>query len=124
MRISDWSSDVCSSDLHPVQVTAVLQKVETDMGTTGAILVRHDIPSRKGLVEDDHEVRDLPSLWVVAIWRVLPFPPVHDLLFRRFFLTLSAPRKFVFYCLFVSFLLVLFVPLFFNHYFFFFFFSF
>src|SRR3546814_16048745 len=83
MRISDWSSDVCSSDLHPVQVTAVLEKVETDMGTTGGILVRHDIPSRKGLVEDEHEVRDLQSQWVVDMGRGHPFPPAQDHVGRR-----------------------------------------
>src|SRR3546814_16994192 len=84
MRISDCSSDVCSSDLyHPVQVTAVLEKVETDMGTTGGILVRHDIPSRKGLVEDEHEVRDLPSQWVVDMGRGHPFPQVRAQVGRR-----------------------------------------
>src|SRR3546814_20475608 len=83
MRISDWSSDVCSSDLHPVQVTAVLEKVETDMGTTGGILVRHAIPSRQGLVEDEQEVRDLPSRWVVDMGRGHPFPQVQAHVVRR-----------------------------------------
>src|SRR3546814_14663438 len=47
MRISDWSSDVCSSDLHPTQT------VQTRTGLPGALpgaghFIRHADESRNG----------------------------------------------------------------------------
>src|SRR3546814_20728752 len=35
MRISDWSSDVCSSDLAVLEILAVLEGVDLDLGLHG-----------------------------------------------------------------------------------------
>src|SRR3546814_16827759 len=47
MRISDWSSDVCSSDLH-----AAGDGLDTDGLITGATLVTLDGDAGYGVVED------------------------------------------------------------------------
>src|SRR3546814_20996805 len=38
MRISDWSSDVCSSDLHQVTVDAAIDQLPCVAGTLGGVL--------------------------------------------------------------------------------------
>src|SRR3546814_3595401 len=38
MRISDWSSDVCSSDLHQVTVDAAIDQLPCVAGTLGVVL--------------------------------------------------------------------------------------
>src|SRR3546814_15557016 len=48
MRISDWSSDVCSSDLPPVEATAM-----TDSQTLPAPITGDDLAARIAAVRDE-----------------------------------------------------------------------
>src|SRR3546814_15544389 len=47
MRISDWSSDVCSSDLPPPRATAAGRRSRTQAGRTFASFARR--PHRQGV---------------------------------------------------------------------------
>src|SRR3546814_11521830 len=51
MRISDWSSDVCSSDLHPLS-SAIMRKVVSRRALYVSVLL-HDIAKGRG---GDHSV--------------------------------------------------------------------
>src|SRR3546814_11097591 len=62
MRISDWSSDVCSSDLAPaalgfrlaIEVAGVLHRPRLDVGDAGVALV-----AQRGRLKLDPDVRRL-----------------------------------------------------------------
>src|SRR3546814_17849556 len=76
MRISDWSSDVCSSDLLPLSLargrfeqigasvavsSPELVEIARDKLETARFLARHDIPSPATAAAED--VRDNPDAW-------------------------------------------------------------
>src|SRR3546814_19153440 len=47
MRISDWSSDVCSSDLHPHTIARRVQPQGDAPGTGVAAELQRHLPARK-----------------------------------------------------------------------------
>src|SRR3546814_10248244 len=72
MRISDWSSDVCSSDLAP----ATASPLATDMASAPAVLAEADSPAA-GTVTELFTTRPMqqPRPWPRAI---LPGLPAQD----------------------------------------------
>src|SRR3546814_3114104 len=58
MRISDWSSDVCSSDLsEPMQVAALGKAILDGLASAGALGVIKHIPGHgRALVDSHHEL--------------------------------------------------------------------
>src|SRR3546814_12338948 len=72
MRISDWSSDVCSSDLRPILSTFALFFVILGLGLIGWLSARaRAMAFRRGGVR---RFSALPGHygWYVALWAVIP----------------------------------------------------
>src|SRR3546814_2043124 len=59
MRISDWSSDVCSSDLHAHQIVGDTQCLLAFVGNRQVRHCRGMARERLGAAEADRELRDL-----------------------------------------------------------------
>src|SRR3546814_19308294 len=70
MRISDWSSDVCTSDLKPGFEQLLEQRAGIHLGALRTILRRHQIPGRAVAprlhegVGDQHAVMQVQRLAV------------------------------------------------------------
>src|SRR3546814_17172733 len=62
MRISDWSSDVCSSDLHTAEIVEALLLREADLGLTSQA-VEHPGLSSQLLAEGRMRVIAPPGWW-------------------------------------------------------------
>src|SRR3546814_16694767 len=67
MRISDWSSDVCSSDLADVEVVAVCRREVGDQHAASLIAGLGMVGAARHLLQD----RESPQLQGVQLERVL-----------------------------------------------------
>src|SRR3546814_10232557 len=61
MRISDWSSDVCSSDLVPVTVLSRCQRFDLRRITPGMLVAHFSAILQKEGVE-----AEAPAIWLIA----------------------------------------------------------
>src|SRR3546814_13574350 len=99
MRISDWSSDVCTSDLKPVFDQLLEQRAGIHLGALGTILRRHQIPGRalahrlhEG-VGDQHAVMQVQRLAVEVVAGLADFEELLVFGMRDVAIASSAARR-------------------------------